>query len=121
MRTELKISDIKTVYEGSMAEGEIDNTNKKRYSDALVYFYRGKVEYIFGDKRLIAEGGTVIYLPKGSSYYMIITEHSDYIVADFDFEDTADDCGILFTSLSPKVKGDFEKLFRTGHSREAWS
>lgn len=117
----LKILDIITVYEGSMAEGKIDNTHKKRHSDALVYFYRGRVEYVFSDVSFTAVAGSVVFLPKSSSYRMRIFEPSDYYVVDFEFESSeAVRRGAEFKNLSPALRGDFEKLFHTWHSAEPW-
>ena len=122
MENKLRITNILTVYEGNMAPGEIDNTNKKRHSDALVYFYRGEVEYVFSDVSFTAVPGSVVFLPKNSSYRMIIREHSDYYVIDFEFEASEKiRRGECFKRLSPAVQIDFEKLFHTWHKSETWS
>ena len=121
MENNLKILNILTVYEGSMAKGKIDNTHKMRHSDAFVYFFRGRVEYVFSDVSFTASAGSVVFLPKSSSYRMRIFEPSDYYVVDFEFESSATvRRGAEFKNLSPTLRGDFEKLFHIWHSAELW-
>ena len=111
MDNNLKILNILKVYEGSMAKGKIDNTHKMRHSDAFVYFFRGCVEYVFSDVSFTASAGSVVFLPKSSSYRMRISEPSDYYVVDFEFESSeAVRRGAEFKKLAPGVKADFEKL-----------
>lgn len=116
MENNLKIYNIRTVYEGSMTRGEIDNSHKKRYSDAFVYFCSGSTEYRFFDKSFTAREGSVVFLPKSSSYFMSVHCESCYIVIDFDFEDSSvvrsADC---FDNPSATVRSDFERLFRVWH------
>ena len=122
MDNNLKILNILKVYEGSMAKGKIDNTHKMRHSDAFVYFFRGCVEYVFSDVSFTASAGSVVFLPKSSSYRMRISEPSDYYVVDFEFESSeAVRRGAEFKKLSPGVKADFEKLLYTHHGTEPWS
>lgn len=121
MENNLKIYNIHTVYEGSMDRGVIDNSRKKRHSDALVFFLFGSTEYIFEDKSFTVREGSVVFLPKSSSYKMNVHCRCDYVVADFDFEPSdAVRSADVFNNLS-SVGGDFEKLFHTWHRAEAWS
>ena len=121
MDNNLKIYDIHAVYEGSMARGEIDNSHKKRYSDAFVYFCSGATDYSFVGKSFTAREGSVIFLPKGSSYFMNVLSESEYIVVDFEFEASpavrAADC---FHTPPVAIRSDFERLFHIWHKTEPY-
>ena len=122
MENNLKIYNIRTVYEGSMTRGEIDNSHKKGHSDAFVYFLCGETDYYFDGKSFTAREGTVVFLPKASSYKMNVRGLCNYIVADFDFEDSESvRSADLFTGMPSTAAGDFERLFHVWHKSEPWS
>ena len=119
MDNSLKIVNVEKIYDGNMNVGRIDNSRKRREYDGFVYFVYGKTEYVFSDGvEFTAYKDTVIFLPKDSSYRMHITEPSQYIVVNFEFEKCDSVRGAeLFCGFSPKMKNSFEKLFYIWHGQ----
>lgn len=104
-----------------MTRGEIDNSHRMRHSDAFVYFCSGTTDYRFEDVSFTARAGSVIFLPKSSSYKMNVHEKCNYVVVDFDFEPSPSvRRAASFDNLSAAIRSDFERLFHIWHKGEKW-
>ena len=111
MENKFLITDIVAVFSGENRAGVIDNSNKRREYDGLVYFLSGEVEYIFSDHSFTARSGSVAYLPRGSSYVMNIKEGFSYVCVNFLFYGADMRRGaVLSKGIPPTVHNDLLRI-----------
>lgn len=119
MQTLLKVQpvveNIRSVIKNNMGQGRVI---KKigRYSDCLVFIEEGEAHYSFGDRKVCAKSGNVLYLPKDSLYNIhVITENYKVIFVDFDFIKTRGEAfeADVFCNISQRgVNMDFNLLYQ---------
>ena len=111
MENKFLITDIGTVFSGENRAGVIDNSNKRREYDGLVYFLGGEVEYIFSDHSFTARAGSLAYLPRNSSYVMNIKEGFSYVCVNFIFATDAIRRGTAVSKgIPPTVYNDMLRI-----------
>lgn len=79
------IQEIHTCIVGGKEPGFRPPSPNPRYSDCLVLFQTGCVDYIFPDRSFTVHSGDVLYLAKGETYAMRTHEKCRLIYVDFDF------------------------------------
>lgn len=86
MKANLKITDIKKVFEGEFKPGVLPAKTVGRYCDCFVYYIYGKARYSFNDYSFVATSQNIIYLSKNSIYTIDVLEESKFICVDFVFD-----------------------------------
>ena len=106
------LGEIHCVIKSFMPERVYDNTARARYSECFVYVLSGSAEYTFGDRKLVASKGEVLYLAKGSRYSIKVNPGYRFIYVDFDIcsEDSGKLSSFIYKVDSEKARELFGKL-----------
>lgn len=112
METDLTVTAIRTVFEGSLKEGFIPRKSIGRHSDGFVCYTGGEAEYTFDGYSFRADAGGFFYLAKDSVYTIRIRQNVRFFCVDFDFcPAEVPRQSAFFKKVPPQVKSDFEKLY----------
>lgn len=114
---DLCVTTIQTVYELTTWSWSRPNA-LPRYTNALVYFIQGSIEYVFQNETCVSHPGDVLLLPKGIVYRGTRREEENHFLV-IDFETLED--GELDRMGLPRLfpgKPDSLELFR--YILESW-
>ncbi len=112
MKTDLKITDVKNVFEGEFKPGKLPKKDGGRHCDCFVYYLYGKAEYVFDDYSFVAMPKNFVYLSKNSVYSMNVSENSKFICVDFEFGGlTTVQKSNVFECNPQFAKNQFQKMF----------
>lgn len=107
----LNIKEVLNVYSGKFPV--CSTSVKARESDCFVYVLSDGAEYIFGGVSHTAKKGDVIYLARGSSYEIKVTESNyQYIVVNFTFDTTLILENAVFSSDLKDLFVEFSKILK---------
>jgi len=81
-----RIDSLLDIMRGCMREGSVVERREGRPSDCFVYVLEGAVDYRFPDCTCSVAAGSVMYLPRGSTYQIVVSEEYHHIYIDFEFE-----------------------------------
>lgn len=90
LKSSLRLSEVLDVTPGFMCAGYDPERRMPRPSDCFVYVFSGRVEYHFASETVTAAKGCVVYLPRGSTYFMRVREPYRHIFVNFQFDVGAD-------------------------------
>ena len=122
METNLKIDNIRTIYEGEFNPGFLSRKALRRHCDGFIYFVYGDVDYIFEDYSFNANPQNFIFLAKDSIYDINILKKSKFICIDFDFNESSyERKSEVFKINSSTLKSKFTKIFYIWNQKIPWS
>lgn len=85
LRSALRIEEILDVMPGFMCIGFDPERQQPRFSDCFVYVISGLVEYHFPDRCVTTCEGSVMYIPRGTTYFMRVKQPYTHIFVNFNF------------------------------------
>lgn len=118
MEIDLKIKDIKNVFEGEFKPGILPRKTIGRYCDCFVYYICGKAEYIFDNYSFVSMPQNFIYLSKDSIYAINVLEKSKFICIDFEFDVVSQQTSNIFECNCQSIKNQFQKIFNIWNEKK---
>lgn len=121
VKSELKISNIISVFEGEFNPGYIKGPQLGRRCDGFVYFVCGAADYIFDKYGFCAKQSNYFYLANKSRYNINVREKSKWICVDFNFNGASPNISEAFSVNPQTAKNTFSKLFSVWNRKLPYS
>ena len=108
---EIALNELTAVFDGAFRTDKGGKACRER--DGFVLVLSGQARYEFEDHSLLAQPGSVLYLPRGSGYRITVTEPTfRWVCADFCFAGEEGLEPAIFHSVGKTMENAFSKLLR---------